>query len=85
MHTEGLELTFTDDAVDAIAGYAEQANKRAENIGARRLHTIMEALLDELSFDASERSEARVVIDGEQVRRVLGPLMEDQDLARFIL
>ncbi|MGD8860287.1 MAG: ATP-dependent protease ATPase subunit HslU [Myxococcales bacterium] len=85
MHTEGLELTFTDDAIEAIAGYAEQANRRAENIGARRLHTIMEALLDELSFDASERSESRVEIDGEQVRRVLGPLMEDQDLARFIL
>jgi ATP-dependent HslUV protease ATP-binding subunit HslU len=85
MRTEGLELSFTEDAIEAIAGYAEQANRRAENIGARRLHTIMEALLDELSFDASERTESRVEIDGGQVRRVLGPLMEDQDLARFIL
>jgi ATP-dependent HslUV protease ATP-binding subunit HslU len=85
MRTEGIELEFAQGAVDAIAEYAEEANRRSENIGARRLHTIMEALLDELSFTASERSEARVKIDAADVRKVLSPLLANEDLARFIL
>jgi ATP-dependent HslUV protease ATP-binding subunit HslU len=85
MQAEGLELSFTPAAVEVIAEYAEAANRLAENIGARRLHTIMEALLEELSFTAPERSETRVVIDAADVRRVLAPLLADQDLARFIL
>jgi ATP-dependent HslUV protease ATP-binding subunit HslU len=85
MRAEGLELEFTPTAVQAIAEYAEQANQRAENIGARRLHTIMEALLEELSFTAPERDQGRVVIDEADVRRALDPLLADQDLARFIL
>jgi ATP-dependent HslUV protease ATP-binding subunit HslU len=85
MQAEGLELSFTAAAVDAIAEYAEEANRRAENIGARRLHTIMEALLEELSFTAPERSETGVEIDAADVRRVLSPLLADHDLARFIL
>jgi ATP-dependent HslUV protease ATP-binding subunit HslU len=83
--TEGIELEFTADAVEAIAEFAAQANARAENIGARRLHTVMEALLDELSFTAPERSEAKVVIDGDYVRRTISPIVGDADLARYIL
>jgi ATP-dependent HslUV protease ATP-binding subunit HslU len=85
MRAEGIELGFTDAAVEAIAEYAEEANRRAENIGARRLHTIMEALLEELSFTAPERSERGVMIDAADVRKVLSPLLADHDLARFIL
>ncbi|MEM9193814.1 MAG: ATP-dependent protease ATPase subunit HslU [Myxococcota bacterium] len=85
MATEGIELEFTEDAVDAIAGYAETANTRAENIGARRLHTIMEALLEELSFDASERTERVVRIDRDVVVNTLSPIMDDGDLAKYIL
>ncbi|MDH5673518.1 MAG: ATP-dependent protease ATPase subunit HslU [Myxococcales bacterium] len=85
MQAEGVELQFTDDAIAVLAEYAEQANRRAENIGARRLHTLMEALLDELSFAAPEQSGSKVRIDGAEVRRVLAPIMDDQDLARFIL
>jgi ATP-dependent HslUV protease ATP-binding subunit HslU len=85
MAAEGIELELTVDAVAAIAEYAEEANRLAENIGARRLHTIMEALLEELSFTAPERSERRARIDGQDVRRVLAPLLADQDLARYVL
>ena len=85
MGAEQLELSFTADAVIAIAEYAEEANRRAENIGARRLHTIMEALLEELSFSAPERVERKVCIDGTDVRKVLAPLLADADLSRYIL
>jgi ATP-dependent HslUV protease ATP-binding subunit HslU len=85
MAAESLDLTFTDAAIDAIAEFAAQANRRAENIGARRLHTVMEALLEELSFDAPERADKRVVIDVDDVRRTLAPILADEDLARFIL
>jgi len=83
--TEGISLRFTEQAVDAIAGYAAEANRRAENIGARRLHTVMEALIEELSFTAPERSETEIVIDGEDVRRKLEPILSDQDLTKYIL
>jgi ATP-dependent HslUV protease ATP-binding subunit HslU len=85
MQAEGLSLRFTDSAVAAIAEYAELANRQNENIGARRLHTIMEALLDELSFSASERAEREHLIDEPDVRGVLGPILADKDLSRFIL
>jgi ATP-dependent HslUV protease ATP-binding subunit HslU len=85
MAAESIELTFTDAAIDAIAEFAAQANRRAENIGARRLHTVMEALLEDLSFDAPERADKRVNIDVEDVRRTLSPILADEDLARFIL
>jgi len=85
MGAEGVDLQFTTDAVLAIAEYAEEANRRAENIGARRLHTIMEALLEDLSFTAPERVERQVTVDGPDVRKVLAPLLADQDLSRFIL
>jgi ATP-dependent HslUV protease ATP-binding subunit HslU len=85
MSAEGIELSFTPQAIEAIADYAEQANRQNENIGARRLHTIMEALLDELSYTASERVEREALIDEPDVRRVLGPILADKDLSRFIL
>jgi ATP-dependent HslUV protease ATP-binding subunit HslU len=85
MRAEGLDLEFTPSAVEAVAEFAEEANRRAENIGARRLHTIMEAMLEELSFTAPERDRGRVVLDGPDVRAALEPLLADQDLARFIL
>jgi ATP-dependent HslUV protease ATP-binding subunit HslU len=85
MKAEGIELRFTEPAIAAIADYAEQANRHNENIGARRLSTIMEALLDELSYSASERVDREVTIDEPDVRRVLGPILADKDLSRFIL
>ncbi len=83
--TEGLTLTFADDAVAALAEYAAEANERAENIGARRLYTIMEALLDDLSFRASELTEREVTIDAAKVRATLEPILASEDLAKYIL
>ena len=85
LDTEGVKLTFTADAVDAIAEYAADANQRAENIGARRLHTILEALLEDLSFTAPERSDTAVVIDGAKVRATLAPILASGDAAKYIL
>jgi ATP-dependent HslUV protease ATP-binding subunit HslU len=85
MAAEGIDLSFTDTAIDAIAEYAASANQRAENIGARRLHTVMEALLEELSFTAPELSIRQVVIDAPDVHRHLAPILADEDLAKFIL
>jgi ATP-dependent HslUV protease ATP-binding subunit HslU len=83
--TEGIELTFTEGAVEALAGYAAEANERAENIGARRLHTILEALLDDLSYRASEMVEREVIIDEQKVRSTLAPILANEDLAKYIL
>ncbi|MCC6878071.1 MAG: ATP-dependent protease ATPase subunit HslU [Sandaracinaceae bacterium] len=83
--TEDVTLELTPDAIDAIAEHAAEANRRAENIGARRLHTIMEALLEELSFAASEMGETTVRVDGEKVRATLSPIFGNQDLAKYIL
>jgi ATP-dependent HslUV protease ATP-binding subunit HslU len=85
LRTEGVALSFTEDAVEALAEYAAEANERAENIGARRLHTILEALLEELSFTASERSDTEVVIDAARVRATLSPILVSGDAARYIL
>ncbi|HEX9427053.1 MAG TPA: ATP-dependent protease ATPase subunit HslU [Candidatus Polarisedimenticolia bacterium] len=83
--TEGIDLVFTDDAVQAIAELAAEVNERTENIGARRLHTVMEKLLDVLSFDAPDMTERRVVIDAAYVRRMLAEIVKDHDLSRYIL
>ncbi|WRP15943.1 ATP-dependent protease ATPase subunit HslU [Geochorda subterranea] len=83
--TEGVELSFTDDGLDEIARLAEQVNEQTENIGARRLHTLMERLLEEVSFDAPAYRGQRVVIDADYVRRCLGAIVEDRDLSRYIL
>ncbi len=83
--TEGVEVEFAPDGVRRLAEVAFDVNQRTENIGARRLHTVMERLLEGISFEASDRSGARVVIDGGYVDRNLGELARDQDLARYIL
>ena len=83
--TEGVTLTFADDAVREIARFAAVVNDKTENIGARRLHTILERLLDELSFDASERAGDTVVIDAAYVGRVLEGVVRDEDLSRYVL
>ena len=85
MATEGIEVVFEPDAIEELAGYAEEANTRAENIGARRLYTIMEALLEELSYDASERAQSKFLVDVAYVKATLDPILNDQDLARYIL
>jgi ATP-dependent HslUV protease ATP-binding subunit HslU len=85
MATEGIDLVFTEEAVAEIAEVAEIVNERTENIGARRLYTIMETLLDEVSFDAPDMEEKQVVIDADYVRERLDDIVEDEDLSRYIL
>jgi len=83
--TEGINLQFADDAVAEIAKTAELVNGRTQNIGARRLHTILERLLDEVSFSASEMANKTVRIDGAYVRERLAEIVKDEDLSRYIL
>jgi len=83
--TEGLELSFADGAVHELAKTATRVNDATENIGARRLHTILEKLLEEISFDAPERSERQIVIDAKFVRNRLEGIASDEDLSRYIL
>ncbi len=85
MQTEGVQLEFTDGAVDRIADYAVRVNERTENIGARRLHTVMERLLDEVSFEGSDLGVRTVVIDEGYVDRMLGEVVKNEDLSRYIL
>ena len=85
MATEGIRLDFSDDAVMEIARTAARVNERMENIGARRLHTIMETLLEELSFNAPERQEKKLHIDGVFVRERLSKIADNEDLSRYIL
>ena len=85
LETEGLKLVFTDDAVEAIAKFATSVNEQTENIGARRLHTIMEKVLDELSFEASDLKKKNVKIDGAYVHKQLAEIVKNQDLSRYIL
>jgi ATP-dependent HslUV protease ATP-binding subunit HslU len=83
--TEGVTLSFRSDAIAEIARMAAQVNERTENIGARRLHTVMERLLDQVSFDAPELGGHEVVIDAAYVRERLEAILQDQDLSRYIL
>lgn len=85
LKVEGVDLTFTDDALDEIARLAAEVNSRTENIGARRLHTMMEKLLEDLLFDAPEKTPKKVRLDAAQVRERLTELVEDVDLSRYIL
>jgi ATP-dependent HslUV protease ATP-binding subunit HslU len=85
MATEDVVLRFDEEAIDRIAAMAAEVNSRSENIGARRLHTIMEALLEELSFAAPERGGETVQIDTSEVERRLEPILADEDLSRYIL
>jgi len=83
--TEGVQIEFAPDGVKRLAEVAFQVNERTENIGARRLHTVMERLLETISFDASENSGSAVTIDATYVDEHLGELAKDEDLSRYIL
>jgi ATP-dependent HslUV protease ATP-binding subunit HslU len=85
MATEGLDIEFTEDGIHHIANAAWQVNERTENIGARRLHTVMEKLMEELSFVASDNAGQTIVIDADYVTKYLDDLVADEDLSRFIL
>jgi ATP-dependent HslUV protease ATP-binding subunit HslU len=85
MDTEGINLSFTDEAVFEIARFATMVNESTENIGARRLHTIMEKLLDELSFEGPDLGDKNVQIDDAYVQKMLSDIVRDQDLSRYIL
>ena len=85
MGTEGVQLTFTNDAIDEMAILAAHINQNIENIGARRLHTILEKLLEEIGFDASDREDKVIEISREHVQEKVGPLAKNQDLSKFIL
>lgn len=85
MATESVNIEFTEEGIDALADAAWQVNERTENIGARRLHTVMERLMEELSYDATEKSGESFKITAEYVKERLGEFVEDEDLSRFIL
>jgi ATP-dependent HslUV protease ATP-binding subunit HslU len=85
LETEGIKLTFTADALAEIARFAAQVNASTENIGARRLHTIVEKLLEEISFEGPDLRKKKVKIDAAFVRQQLADIVKDQDLSRYIL
>lgn len=85
MKTEGVDLSFTEDGIKRLAEVAFDVNQSTENIGARRLHTVMERLLDQLSFEAADRNGDSVVVDAAYVDESLGELSQDEDLSRYIL
>jgi ATP-dependent HslUV protease ATP-binding subunit HslU len=85
LETEGLKLNFTDDAIATLARYAVMVNEQTENIGARRLHTILEKVLDEISFEAPELKKKNVKVDGAYVTKQLADIVKNQDLSRYIL
>ena len=85
LETEGLKLEFTQESLEEVARFAFRVNEGTENIGARRLHTIMERVLDEISFNAPDMKEKSVNIDGDYVRKTLSDIVKDQDLSRYIL
>ena len=85
LDTEGIKLTFTEDAIQEIAAFATRVNETAENIGARRLHTILEKLLEEVSFEGPDLKKKTVKIDAVYVRKQLAEIVKDQDLSRYIL
>jgi ATP-dependent HslUV protease ATP-binding subunit HslU len=85
LKTEGIDIHFTDEAIDHLAKIACDVNAQTENIGARRLHTIMEKLLEDLSFDAPEMAAGTVNIDKAYIDDKLGNIIANRDLSRFIL
>ena len=85
LRTEGVTLSFRDDAVDAIAEIASTVNQRTENIGARRLYTVMEKLLEEISFTAPDMVGKELVVDAAYVHARLADVLRDEDLSRYIL
>jgi len=85
LETEGVKLEFTPEALEEICRFAFRVNEGTENIGARRLHTIMERVLDEISFDAPEKKGQHFIVDADYVRKMLSDIVKDQDLSRYIL
>ncbi len=85
METEGVELVFEDEAIEELAAIAVEVNEKTEEIGARRLHTVMERMLDSLSFDASDRNGEKFVVSADYVQEQLSEIVKDQDLSRYIL
>ena len=85
LKTENVDLEFSEDGIDAIANIATEVNSTVENIGARRLHTIIERVLDEISFTATDRSGEKIVVDSKYIKENLGELVKDTDLSKFIL
>jgi ATP-dependent HslUV protease ATP-binding subunit HslU len=85
LRTEGVDVIFEDDAVADLARMAEEVNNRTENIGARRLHTLMERLLEDILFDAPDMKTKRVVIDKNYVEDRLKDIKDNEDLSRYIL
>src|SRR5947209_9090000 len=85
LETEGIKLTFTDDSLEEVAAFAARVNESAENIGARRLHTILEKLLEDVSFDGPDLKKKTVRVDAAYVRKQLADIVKDQDLSRYIL
>ncbi len=85
LETEGVNINYQDDGIAELARLAVQVNEKTENIGARRLHTLLERVLDEVSFDASDRSEKDIDVNADYVRKQLGDVAEDEDLSRYIL
>lgn len=83
--TEGVQLEFTSDAIEAMADLAFTVNRTTQNIGARRLHTILERVLEDISFDAPDRQNQKIVIDEKLVRERLEAVSKDEDLSRYIL
>ena len=83
--TEGIDLVFHDSAIRLIAEMANRVNDRSENIGARRLHTVMEKLLDDISFNAPDMGDEQVIIDAAYVERMLADIVDNEDLSRYIL
>ena len=85
LKTENVDLEFTDDGIDTIANIASEVNTTVENIGARRLHTIIERVLDEISFTATDRAGEKITVDSEYIKKNIGELVKDTDLSKFIL
>ena len=85
MRTEGVTLEFTRDGIEAVADIAFEVNRTAQNIGARRLHTILEKVVEEFSFEGPDLAAKRVVIDGAMVREKIGAITKREDLSKYIL
>ena len=85
LKTEKVDLEFTDDGIDTIANIATEVNSTIENIGARRLHTIIERVLDEISFTATDRAGEKIIVNSDYIKKNLGELAKDTDLSKFIL
>ncbi|MBW3543501.1 MAG: ATP-dependent protease ATPase subunit HslU [Planctomycetes bacterium] len=85
LSADGVTLEFTRDGIEALADIAHSVNQSTQNIGARRLYTILERMLEDISFEAPDSKQKQLVVDGDYVRKQLGPVMKDEDLSRFVL